>query len=68
MSDCPANTACPLPPRSHDLLRCAQMAGLVKLRADGSWHLTDLGRRSTMRLVAPSPVVRPALPSLFMDM
>jgi hypothetical protein len=68
MSDCPANTACPLPPRSHDLLRWAQMAGLVKLRADGSWHLTDLGRRSTMRLVAESPAAKPAAPSLFMDM
>jgi hypothetical protein len=68
VSDSPAHTVTQLPPQSRDLLRWAQMAGLVRMRLDGTWHLTDLGRKSAMRLVAQSPVAKAVPPSIFKDM
>jgi hypothetical protein len=68
VSDTPVYAANPLPPQPRDLLRWAQMTGLVRMRPDGTWHLTDLGRKSTMRVVGPSPACRPAPASMFKDM
>jgi hypothetical protein len=36
---------------ARDVLGWARVAGIVELRPDGSWHLTELGRARVLRLV-----------------
>jgi hypothetical protein len=38
-------------PTAKDVLGSARLAGIVELRPDGSWHLTELGRARILRLV-----------------